>query len=253
MNSKVKCFDSFATSLPKVEKTTPIVHTQSPVTTGTSVLAFEFDGGIIMAADMLGSYGSLARYRSVPRLIKINDETVIGCMGDYADFQYLLNIIEQREIDEASYDDRFRTTARSLHSWLTRVLYNQRSKMDPLWTTMIVAGVDMPENGQQKMFLGFVDKLGTAYTDPIICSGYGSMMATPLIRKAVDDKGGKLTEQEARKVMDEALKLMYYRDARAHGKYQIAIVPNNGEPARIEGPFTMTGTWDIAHQIRGYE
>lgn len=50
-----------------------------------------------MAADMLGSYGSLARYRSVPRLLKVNDKTVIGCMGDYADFQYLQAIIEQME------------------------------------------------------------------------------------------------------------------------------------------------------------
>ena len=64
--------------------------------TGTSVLGIQFDGGVVLAADMLGSYGSLARFRDCPRLLKVNDTTVIGAAGDYADFQYLSNIIEQQ-------------------------------------------------------------------------------------------------------------------------------------------------------------
>jgi 20S proteasome subunit beta 7 len=61
------------------------------------VLALAYDGGVAIAADVLGSYGSLARYRNVPRLLKVNDQTVVGVMGDYADFQYLQAIIEQKE------------------------------------------------------------------------------------------------------------------------------------------------------------
>jgi len=49
-----------------------------------------------MAADMLGSYGSMARYRHCPRVMKVNENTILGCMGDYADFQHLKDIIEQR-------------------------------------------------------------------------------------------------------------------------------------------------------------
>lgn len=67
------------------------------MTTGTSVLAVEYDGGVMMAADMLGSYGALARYRNISRFLKLNDETVVGCMGDYADYQYLQAIMEQME------------------------------------------------------------------------------------------------------------------------------------------------------------
>lgn len=43
-----------------------------------------------------GSYGSLARYRSVSRLMKVNDNTVIGGTGDYADFQHLKSVLEQK-------------------------------------------------------------------------------------------------------------------------------------------------------------
>ena len=64
--------------------------------TGTSVLGLKFDDGIIIAADTLGSYGSLARYRTVSRLMKVNNTTVMGAGGDYADFQFIKSIIEQR-------------------------------------------------------------------------------------------------------------------------------------------------------------
>ena len=31
----------------------------------------------------------------------------------------------------------------ALHCWLTRVLYNRRSKFDPLWNVIIVAGMQV--------------------------------------------------------------------------------------------------------------
>jgi len=247
-SSSKRAFDSFATSVPKMEKL-PITVTQSPSTTGTGIIAFEYDGGVIMAADTLGSYGSLARYRSIPRLLKVNDKVVVGCMGDYADYQYLQQIIEQMEIDEACQDDGLQTTARSLHSWLTRVLYNRRCKMDPLWTTFVVAGTE--EDG--KPFLGYVDKIGTAYNDSIICTGYASVLATPLIRKAVQDGGGKLSLEQARKLVVDSLTLVYYRDAHAFNKYHVAVIPNTGEAATVEDAATLKGNWELANMIAGYE
>ena len=41
-----------------------------------------------------GSYGSLARFRSISRLYKINDSTVAAGSGDYADFQYIEKLFE---------------------------------------------------------------------------------------------------------------------------------------------------------------
>merc|ERR1712018_528348 len=48
----------------------------------------------------------------------------------------------------------------ALHCWLTRVLYNRRSKFDPLWNTIIVGGI---QDG--KPFLGCVDHIGTAWKE----------------------------------------------------------------------------------------
>jgi len=235
-------FDSFATSIAGTAAG-PKKHTHEPATQGTSVLAVKFNGGVVFAADTLGSYGSLARFRNCERLLKINNSTMIGCMGDYADFQFLKNIIEQMAIDDICKDDGIAMTPRSLHSWLTRVLYNKRSKMDPLWTTVVVGGMD---NGEG--FLGFVDKLGTAYKDPVIATGYASMIATPLMRSAWKPE---LTQDEARKLIEDSLRVMFYRDARAFHKYHLGIV--NAEGCKIEGPLEIKPDWSIANLIQGYE
>lgn len=45
--------------------------------TGTSVLGVKFTGGVIIAADMLGSYGSLARFRNISRLMKVSSSLFV--------------------------------------------------------------------------------------------------------------------------------------------------------------------------------
>lgn len=69
---------------------------RTPITTATSIVALKFDKGVIIAGDTLGSYGSLARFRNCSRVIKINDNIIIGAGGDYADYQYLKTMIEQK-------------------------------------------------------------------------------------------------------------------------------------------------------------
>ncbi|CAN0329823.1 unnamed protein product [Discosporangium mesarthrocarpum] len=46
----------------------PISHTTRPMVTGTSVLGIKYKDGVMLAADTLASYGSLARYKSVERI-----------------------------------------------------------------------------------------------------------------------------------------------------------------------------------------
>ena len=69
-------------------------HTQQPIVTGTSILAFKYKDGIIMAADALASYGSLARFMDVRRITFVEGaNSIIGCSGDMSDFQYIQHFI----------------------------------------------------------------------------------------------------------------------------------------------------------------
>ena len=73
-----------------------LFYFRSPTVTGTSVLGVKFNGGVMLAADMLGSYGSMARYRNISRIMNVNNNTAIAGAGDYADFQFLQEVLEQR-------------------------------------------------------------------------------------------------------------------------------------------------------------
>ena len=96
----------------------------------------------MVAADTLGSYGSMARFPDLNRIMKVqrnriasiqevnvqldhesaaslsdvkiqavavqvNDSTILGAGGDYADFQYIGDVIKQKQIDEDCKDDGF--------------------------------------------------------------------------------------------------------------------------------------------------
>lgn len=69
---------------------------RAPITTATSIVAISFNKGVLIAGDTLGSYGSLARFRNCPRVIKVNDNVILGAGGDYADFQYVKDFIDQK-------------------------------------------------------------------------------------------------------------------------------------------------------------
>ncbi|CAG0883118.1 unnamed protein product [Darwinula stevensoni] len=219
-------------------------RTMNPITTGTSVVALKFDGGVMMAADTLGSYGSLARFPNIERLLRVNDSTIIGASGDYADYQYLRDIIEQKVIDEACQDDGFGIKPKNLHCWLTRVMYNRRSKFNPLWNIYVVAGL---QDGVP--YLGYVDKIGTSFEAPQVVSGLGGYLALPLLRDAVEKKP-KMNQQEARAAIGDAMRLLFYRDCQAFHKYHLGVITKDG--AKIEGPFEVDVNWDLGYHIHGY-
>ena len=67
-------------------------------------------------------------------------------------------------------------------------------------------------------FLGYVDLLGTTYSAPSIATGYGSYIAIPLLRAAVDGRVDELTEENARNLLHECMRVLFYRDARSLDK-----------------------------------
>jgi 20S proteasome subunit beta 7 len=60
-----------------------------------------------------------------------------------------------------------------------------------------------------------VDLQGTSYESSTIASGYGAYIAQPLLRKAVEGKETTLTEKEAKAVLEDCMRVLFYRDARS--------------------------------------
>ncbi|KZP02862.1 proteasome endopeptidase complex, beta subunit [Athelia psychrophila] len=222
-----------------------VQHTQQPIVTGTSVLAIKFKDGVMMAADNLASYGSLARFKDVQRLYPVGTHTVIGAGGDMSDFQYIQSMLDELMIDEFCAQDGHTLGPAEIHEYLAQVMYARRSKMNPLWNALLVGGV---KDG--KSFLAFVDLLGTTYTASTLATGYGAHIAQPLLRSAVETHEHELTEAQARQIIDDSMKVLFYRDARSINKYQVATITAAG--SSISDSITLETTWDFAEGIRGY-
>ncbi|KAG8124293.1 putative Proteasome subunit beta protein [Naja naja] len=151
--------------------------------------------------------------------MKVNDSTILGASGDYADFQHLKQVLEQMVIDEDLLGDGHSYSPKAIHSWLTRVMYNHRSKMNPLWNRVIIGG-------------------------------YSHGTASKATREALE-KTPSLSQQAARALIEQCMKILYYRDTHLFNRYQITTVTEKG--VEVEGPLTLETNWEIAHLVSGFE
>ncbi|CDH51800.1 proteasome endopeptidase complex beta subunit [Lichtheimia corymbifera JMRC:FSU:9682] len=231
----------------------PVSHTQlllvnrdrQPLVTGTSVIALKYRDGVMMAADMLGSYGSLARFRDIERLYPVGDYTIVGCSGDISDYQYIQHLLDTLMIKEHCHDDGHVLGTSNIFEYLWRVMYNRRSKFNPLWNALVVGGVDKGER-----FLGYVDLRGTTYQTTTIATGFGAHLAQPILRKRVEGREDDLTEEEAIEIINDCMKVLFYRDARSMNKFQRAKITASG--VEVTEPYSVETEWGFAEKIRGY-
>ncbi|RUS33106.1 nucleophile aminohydrolase [Jimgerdemannia flammicorona] len=219
----------------------PITRTLNPLVTGSSVIALKYKDGIMMAADNLASYGSLARFRDVERLYPVGEHTVVGASGDMSDFHYIKHVLDSLMIKETYIDDGHVLGTPHIYEYLFRVMYNHRSKFNPLWNSLVVGGVHKKEkyayvpillnlkhhNSNVKLrlrischlrFLGYINLRGTTYKSSTVATGFGAEVAQPLMRKEVEGKEDTLTEEEAIKIINTCMKVLFYMDARSLNK-----------------------------------
>jgi 20S proteasome subunit beta 7 len=72
--------------------------------------------------------------------------------------------------------------------------------------------------------LAYVDLLGTTYSASTLATGYGSYIAQPLLRKAVEGREDVITEAEALEIIETSMRVLYYRDARSLNKVRQSVV-----------------------------
>jgi len=88
--------------------------------------------------------------------------------------------------------------------------------------------------------LGLVDKIGTTYEDKYIATGLGLHLALPIMRKKYRHN---MSEEEARDLLEDCMKVLFYRDSRASNRIQIAKVTIDGG-VFISKPYTLETRWE---------
>ncbi|KAI9839630.1 MAG: hypothetical protein M1819_002256 [Sarea resinae] len=230
----------------------PKQHTQSPIVTGTSVVALKFKDGVVIAADNLASYGSLARFTDVKRLRPFNARTILGFGGDVSDMQYIDRLLTSLSVHEnySTAGEAHDLNAKNVHSYMAKVLYKRRSDFNPLWNQVLVAGLDADD----APFLASADLLGTTFSAPSLATGFGAHLAQPILRRYVPDDSAVegLSREQAVAAVKECMKVLFYRDARSLDRYSIAVVTKEGGVELKEDELLEKQSWAFAESIKGY-
>ena len=209
-------------------------RTTYPVVTGSSVLAVKYDGGVMMMCDTLASYGSLARFKTMSRVKAVGKHSLLGAGGEMSDFQQIMEYLKEIEVDDFNADDGLSLEPSELHTYLTRVLYNRRNKMNPLYNTLVIAGFAAGES-----YLGTVDNIATSYEADFLATGFGHHLAVPLMREHWTEG---MTEGAARKLLEDCMRVCFYRDCRTINRFQISKATADG--VLISPPYSLDTKWD---------
>merc|ERR1712087_1063935 len=134
-----------------------------------------------------------------------------------------------------SFDDDVSLTAPEIHSYLTRVCYARRSKVDPFYNQFAVGGMS-----KGAPYLGYTDLYGTTFEDKYVATGFGAHFALPLMRKAYRADMG---EAEARKLLADVMRVLFYRDCRTINRITFGVIDRDG--VRIGDPVSVNTDWNL--------
>ena len=57
-----------------------------------------------------------------------------------SDFAHIEHMLEDVVTGNQNWDDGHEILPRSIHTYMTRILYQRRTKMNPLWNTLVIGG-----------------------------------------------------------------------------------------------------------------
>ena len=197
----------------------PMQHSLGAINVGTSVMALKFNGGVIIAADTAISYGGMKRIKDARRIVKLSDECAYACSGEMADFQHLQKeLAKKQEADEIEQDGATFLKPKDYYNWISRMNYNRRMKMNPLWCSTVVGGV-RKDTGE--VFLGMTDLYGTRVEHDFLLTGLSAHYCQVLMQNGWR---ADISEQEAKKLLSDCMRVMFYRDKKAADTIQFAVI-----------------------------
>ena len=106
------------------------------------------------------------------------------------------------------------------YNWVAAMQYQRRCKNDPMLITTVMAGFH-----EGKIFLGEADSRGLKVEQDFCATGFGNYFCQVLL---TNHWKADMEEAEARALLQECLKVMFWRDKAAHDQYQIGTITTAG-------------------------
>ncbi|KAL7307523.1 hypothetical protein TKK_0000696 [Trichogramma kaykai] len=185
--------------------------------TGTSIMACEFNGGVVIGADSRSTTGAYVANRVADKLTKVTDYIYCCRSGSSADTQAISDIVNYHlafHRMELGTEPRVETAANVFRE----LCYNYR---DSLMAGILVAGWDQYKGGQvYSVPLG-----GMCVRQPISIGGSGSSYIYGYVD--ANYKPG-MDKEQCVELVKNSLALAMSRDGSSGGVIRIGVITENG-------------------------
>lgn len=187
-----------------------------PVSTGTTIIAVEFNGGVVIASDSRVTAGQAIGNRVMNKLSPLHDRIVCALSGSAADAQAIADIVSyQLELHSVEMDQAPRVRAAA--AMVQNITYKYKEE---LLAHLIVAGWDPRLRGQVYVTLG-----GMLVRQPFAVGGSGSVYIYGYVDSAF--KPG-MSRADCVKFVINAITLAMGRDGSSGGVVHLAIITDLG-------------------------
>lgn len=187
------------------------------VTTGTTIMAVEFDSGVVMGADTRTSTGEYVANRASRKISKVYDNVFVCRCGSAADTQALTGFV-QNYLGQHAMELGKQPSVKTAANLFKLIAYNNK---DNLMAGLIVAGYDEKLGGQvYNIPLG-----GSLFRVPVACDGSGSGYVSGLIDKHYKPK---MTKAEALEFVRGTVAHAMSRDGSSGGCIRTLVITKDG-------------------------
>ncbi|XP_008329160.1 proteasome subunit beta type-9 isoform X1 [Cynoglossus semilaevis] len=199
------------------------------VKTGTTIIAIEFDGGVVLGSDSRVSAGDAVVNRVMNKLSPLHDRIFCALSGSAADAQTIAEMVNY-QLDVHSVEIDADPKVRSAATLVRNISYRYKEELS---AHLIVAGWDRHEGGQVYATLN-----GLLTRQPFAIGGSGSFYVYGFV-DAEYRKG--MNKEESQKFVLNTLSLAMSRDGSSGGvAYMVTIDEQGAEEKVILGNDLMT-------------
>lgn len=187
------------------------------VRTGTTIMAVEYEGGVVIGADSRTTMGVYIANRVTDKLTKITEKIYCCRSGSAADTQAVADIVQYR-LKLFEMENSEPPTVQAAANIFKDICYNYR---DQLTAGIICAGWDKKKGGQV-----YCIPLGGMLTrEPVTIGGSGSSYIYGFVDTTF--KVG-MSESECVDFVEKAVTLALTRDGSSGGCVRIAVIDKDG-------------------------
>ena len=204
------------------ERLSDIPDPMAEVLTGTTIMAVEYDGGVVLGADSRTTMGAYIANRVTDKLTRVTDKIYCCRSGSAADTQAIADIVSYR-LGLFEMENNEEPTVHAAANVFREICYNYREQLS---AGIICAGWDKRNGGQV-----YCIPLGGMLTrEPVTIGGSGSSYIYGFVDSTY--KTG-MTETECVDFVLKAVTLALSRDGSSGGCVRIGVIDKDGMRRKV--------------------